>query len=47
MRRRFFDEEGNDNQLKMNLDCLDKVRTKATQRIAKSHQGQKIQHKAN
>ena len=30
IRRRFFDEEGNDNQLKMNLDCLDEVRTKAS-----------------
>ena len=30
LRRRFFDEGGNDDQLKMNLDCLDEVRTKAS-----------------
>ena len=30
IRRRFFDEEGNDEQLKMNLDCLDEVRTEAS-----------------
>ena len=30
IRRRFFDEEGNDDQLKMNLDCLDEVRTEAS-----------------
>ena len=30
IRRRFFDEEGNDDQLKMNLDCLDEVRIEAS-----------------
>ena len=35
MRIKSFDEEGNNSQLKINLDCLDKVRTKASQRIAK------------
>ena len=33
MRREFFDEEGNDDQLKMNLVCLDEVRTKASQKM--------------
>ena len=30
MRREYFDEEGNDYQLRMNLDCLDEVRTKVS-----------------
>ena len=34
MRREFFDEEGNVDQLKMNLVCLDVVRTEASQRMA-------------
>ena len=38
MRREFFDKEGNNDQLKMNLDCLDKVRVEAAQRIAKYQQ---------
>ena len=32
-RRGFFDEEGNDDQLKMNLVYLDEVRTEASQRM--------------
>ena len=35
IRREFFNEEGNNDKLKMNFDCLDEVRTKASQRIAK------------
>ena len=31
----FFDEHGNDDQLKLNLDCLDEVREQASQRMAK------------
>jgi len=38
MRREFFDEEGNDHQLKMNLDCLNKVRIEAHQKIVKYQQ---------
>lgn len=38
IRREVLNEEGNDDQLKMNLDYLDKVRTKASQRIAKYQQ---------
>ena len=34
MRREFL-EEGNDDQLMVNLDCLDEVRTETSQRIAK------------
>ena len=33
IRREFFHEEGNDNHLKLNLDCLDEVRDKASSRI--------------
>ena len=32
---KFFDEHSNDNQLKLNPDCLDKVRDWASQRMAK------------
>ena len=35
LRREFFDEQRNDDQLKLNLDCLDKVRDQASQRMAK------------
>ena len=35
MRMGFFDHEGNDDQLKMNLVCLDEVKIEASQRIAK------------
>ena len=38
MRREVFNKEGNDDQLKMNLDCLDEVRIEAPQRIAKYQQ---------
>ena len=38
MRREFSDKEGNDDQLKVNLDCLDEVRMEASQRIAKYQQ---------
>ena len=34
----FFDEHSNDDQLKLNLDCLDKVRDQASQRMAKYQQ---------
>ena len=30
LEREFFDEESNDNQLKLNLDCLDEVRDLAS-----------------
>ena len=35
MRREFLEEEGNGDQLMVNLDCLDEVRTETCQRIAK------------
>ena len=35
LRKKFFDEHGNDDQLKLNLDCLDKVRDQASQRMAR------------
>ncbi|XP_023875869.2 uncharacterized protein LOC111988312 [Quercus suber] len=38
LRREFFDEQSNDNQLKMHLDCLDEVRDQASQRMAKYKQ---------
>ena len=34
IRKEFFDEQGNDDQLKLNLDCLDEVRDQASQRMA-------------
>ena len=37
-RRAAFSEEGNDNKLRLNLDCLDKVRDKASSRMAKYQQ---------
>lgn len=30
LRREYFRENGNDDQLKLNLDCLDEVRDKAS-----------------
>ena len=30
LRRKFFDEQSNDDQLKLNLDCLDEVRDQAS-----------------
>ena len=38
LRREFFDEQSNDDQLKKNLDFLDEVRDQATQRMAKYQQ---------
>ena len=35
LRREFFDEQDNDDQLKKNLDLVDEVRDQATQRMAK------------
>ena len=35
LRREFFDEQSNDDQLKLNLDCLDEVRDQASQRMTK------------
>ena len=34
-RRASFSEEGNDDKLWLNLDCLDKVRDKASNKMAK------------
>jgi len=38
IRKEFFDKKGNDDQLKVNLDCLDEIRTEASQRIARYQQ---------
>ena len=38
LRKEFFDEHNNDHQLKLNLDCLDEVRDKASQRMAEYQQ---------
>lgn len=38
IRREFFDENVNNDRLRMNLDCLDKVRNKASQRMARYQQ---------
>ena len=38
LRREFFDEQNNDDQLKQNLDFLDEVRDQAAQRMAKYQQ---------
>ena len=35
LRTEFFDKHSNDDQLKLNLDCLDEVRDQASQRMAK------------
>ena len=35
MRREFFEVEGNDEEIKTNLDCLDEVRVETSQRIAR------------
>ena len=35
LRKEFFSEDSNDDQLKLNLDCLDEVRDQASQRMAK------------
>ena len=34
-RRAVFNEEGNDDKIQLNLDCLDEVRDKAFSRMAK------------
>ena len=48
MRREFFHEEGNDNHLKLNLDCLDEVRDKASPKNGKvpAKDGQLLQPKS-
>ena len=38
LRKEFFDERSNNDQLKLNLDCLDEVRDQASQRMAKYQQ---------
>jgi len=38
LRKEFFDEHSNDDQLKLNLDCLDEVKDQASQRISKYQQ---------
>ena len=38
LRTEFFDEQSNDDKLKLNLDCLDEVRDHASQRMAKYQQ---------
>ena len=35
IRREMFQEEGNDGQLRVNLDCLDEVREKASHKMTK------------
>ena len=35
LRREFFDEQSNNDQLKLNLDCLDEVKDQASQRMTK------------
>ena len=37
-RREVFNEERNDDKLRLNLDCLDEVRDKAFSRMAKYQQ---------
>ena len=37
-KRGAFSEEGNDDKLQLNLDCLDKVRDKASSRMTKYQQ---------
>ena len=38
LRKEFFDEQSNDDKLKLNLDCLDEVRDQASQRMTKYQQ---------
>ena len=38
LKREFFDEQSNNDQLKLNLDCLDEVRDQALQRMTKYRQ---------
>ena len=35
LRREFFNEQSNDDQLKLSLDCLDEVKDRASQRMNK------------
>ena len=35
LRTKFFNEQSNNDQLKLNLDCQDKVRDRASQRMTK------------
>ena len=42
-RRVAFSEEGNDEKLRLNLDCLDEVRDKASSRMAK-YQQKMVEH---
>ena len=37
-RRAVFSEEGNDDKLRLNLDCLDEMRVKASSKLAKYQQ---------
>ena len=43
LRKEFFDEQSNDNQLNLNLDCLDEVRDQASQRMTK-YQQKMVEH---
>ena len=38
LKKEFFDEHSNDNELKLNLDCLDEVKDQAFKRMAKYQQ---------
>ena len=38
MRREIFHEDSNDDQLKVNLDCLDEVREESSQKMMKYQQ---------
>ena len=38
LRKEFFDEQSNDDKLKLNLDCLDEVKDQASQRMTKYQQ---------
>lgn len=38
LRKEFFNEDRNDDQLKLNLDCLDEIRDQASQRMARYRQ---------
>ena len=38
IRREVFNEESNDDQLRLNLDCLDEIRDKASSRMTRYQQ---------
>ena len=38
LKREFFNKQSNDNQLKLNLDCLDEIKDQASQRMTKYQQ---------